>query len=266
MDYVDQSTTNDNKKKEQFNNTYRSVDVLIVDDIQFLPGKSGKPGTQEKFFNIFNQLLLSGKQIVLTSDKPTKDLKDIDNRLASRFVAGLNVEIRPPDLDLRKDIIRFKSKIENINLSDDIINYIAKCVTKSVRELEGTLIKIVAETLLGNRPLSLDLVKEIITGLASTPSPITMNEIIDKVCIQYNIKPELLETKTRKKEISLARQMSMYLIRKHTQLSLQTIGSRFGGRDHTTVIHSCVSIENYLATDSKVQEEFEILENIIKNR
>ena len=263
MDFVEQAISNDNKKKADFNNIYRNVDILIVDDIQFL---SGKKETQNKFFHIFNTLHLEGKQIILTADRSPKDIKDIDDRLLSRFIAGLNVEIRQPDLRLRKEIIKKKSSDEGITLSEEIIEYVAKNVTKSVREIEGTLIKLIAMTIFDNKPLTLELVTEVVTGLASEQKPLTVEDIKAKVGLFYGIQIEAMESKSRKYEIALSRQMAMYFSRKLTDEPLKTIGQSFGGRDHSTVLHSCKSIENYLATDKKVRTDCETLEAFFNER
>jgi chromosomal replication initiator protein len=256
-----QSFGKDKNIKNMFNEKYRNIDVLIVDDIQFFRGKA----TQEEFVQIFNSLLLKGKQIILTSDRPSNNLKTIDNRLSSRFIAGLNVEIKVPDYKHRKDIIIYKSRAEGMELPEEVVDYIAKNVTTNIREIQGTLVTLFFHATYSSKILTLDFVDEIINKLTSEQSPITLDEIIEKVCMQYNIKAELLESKLRKQEVALARQMAMCLARKHTALSLKTIGERFN-RGHATVIHSCVVIENYLDTDKKVKEEYEILEAIIKNR
>jgi chromosomal replication initiator protein len=261
-EFVAQVTKRDRKLVNDFNDTYRNIDVLIVDDIQFF---AGKKETQDKFFHIFNSLLLEGKQIILTSDKPSADLKAIDNRLSSRFIAGLNVGIKIPDYNHRKDIITYKSRSEGMILSDEIVDYIAKNVTTNIREIQGTLVNISFRTSIGKKTLTLDLVKEVITKLTTEQKPITYEEIVEKVCMQYNLKVELLESKTRKREIVIARQIAMYLARKYTTLSLKTIGERFS-KDHSTAIHSCTTIENYLSIDKKIKEEINILEAIIKNR
>ena len=261
-EFVAEITKKDNKPVNSFNETYRNVDLLIIDDIQFFAGKGA---TQDKFFHIFNSLLLEGKQIILTSDRPSNDLKKIDNRLASRFIAGLNVEIKMPDYKHRKDIIIHKSRIEGMNLSDGIIEYIAKNVTTNIREIQGTLINLSFRTTIGRKDLSLDLVSEVINKLASEKKPTTLEDIIQIVCTHYDIKLNLIESKTRKKEIAFARQMIMYLTRNHTKLSLSSIGDRFN-RDHTTVIHACNSIEKYLTTNKKIKEEFDEIEAKIKEK
>jgi chromosomal replication initiator protein len=263
MDFVDQATSNDNKKKNDFNNLYQNLDFLIVDDIQFLSGKSG---TQDKFFHIFNSLYMEGKQIVLTADKSPKEMKDIDDRLISRFMAGLNIEIRVPDYNHRKSIIKQKSINEGVTLSEEIIDYIARNVTKSVREIEGTLIKLIAIKTLDAKIITLDLVKEVVCGLASAPKPISIEEIKQKVGMHFNVRPEVMESKSRKHEVALSRQMAMYFARKFTTHSLKVIGASFGQRDHSTVLHSCQAVENYLATDRKVKAEFEIMNAILKDR
>lgn len=263
MDFVEQANTNDFKKKSTFNNTYRNVDFLIVDDIQFL---SGKGGTQDKFFHIFNSLFQDGKKIILTSDRAPKEIKDLDDRLISRFIAGLTLEIRVPDYNHRRKIVETKSITEGIQLTDEIINYIAKNVTKSIREIEGTLIKLIAMVTLDRKTLSMELVQEVVKGLASEPKPISINEIKEKVGMHYNIRPALMESKSRKHEIALARQMAMHFARKFTTLPLKTIGAEFGGRDHSTVLHSCQAIDNYLATDKKVRTECNVIESILLNR
>ena len=261
-EFVSQVTKKDNKMLNNFNDTYRNVDLLIVDDIQFL---SGKEATQDKFFHIFNSLLLTGKQIILTSDRPSNDLKKIDNRLSSRFIAGLNIEIKVPDFNHRKNIIIHKSRTEGITLPEDIVDYIAKNVTSNIRELQGTLLNILFRTSYRGKALTTDLVEDVVSKLTTDKKPITLEDIIEIVCMQYNVKTNLLEAKTRKKEIAFARQMVMFLARKHTNLSLQVIADRFN-RIHATVIHACTSIQNIIDTNKKIKEEYEIIEAIIKDK
>jgi chromosomal replication initiator protein len=263
IDFLEQVNSNDFKKKADFNQAYRNVDLLIVDDIQFLSGKSG---TQDKFFHIFNSLYLSGKQIILTADKAPKDIKDIDDRLISRFISGLNIEIGQPDLKLRKDIIRRKSSAEGTILSEEIVEYIAKNVTKSVREIEGILIKLILMTSLDYKPLTLEMVQEVVFGLASEAKPLTVEEIKAKVASYYNVGIELMESKSRKHNIALARQMAMYFSRKLTNASLKAIAKCFGGRNHATVLHSYQVIENYIATDKQVKSEYDALESFFNDR
>ncbi len=252
-----------NKKNSEFISLYRNVDVLIIDDIQFL---SGKEQTQEKLFYTYEALYQEGKQIILTADRAPKDIPDINERLVSRFIAGLTVEIKQPDLKLRTEIIKRKIKDEGINLSDEIIEIIARNVTKSIREIEGTIIKLIAMVTFDKKAITADLVHEVIHGLATEQKPVTINEIKEKVALQYNVKVDIIESKSRKHEVALARQMAIFLARKYTTLSLKSIGDAFGGRDHSTVLHSCQAIQNYLDTDRKIKVEFDILESIINNR
>lgn len=261
MEFVNAIQTN---KTNEFMNHYRSVDVLIVDDIQFFEGKEK---TQDHFFHTFNALHQAGKQIVLTSDRPAKDLKDVDARLLSRFQWGLTADIQAPDLEMRMAILRKKSGDEGIDLPQDVVEFMARRVTKSVRELEGALISLIAKVTLDNREMSLDLAKEVVDGVAgSEPKPITIDDIKLAVSGHYSISVEKIESKSRKHEITLARQMAMYLAKKLTPLSLKSIGSNFGGRDHSTVLHSCQTIDNYLSTDDNIKKSFEILFGKFKNR
>jgi chromosomal replication initiator protein len=246
-----------NNKTNEFVNFYRNVDTLIVDDIQFF---AGKEKTQDNFFHTFNALHQAGKQLVLTSDVSPKELKDVDERLISRFQWGLTVDIQAPDLEMRMAILQRKSEDEGIELPADIIEYIARNVTNSIRELEGTLIGLIAKNTLDRRELNLDLAKEVVLGNSGKEmKPLTIEDIKKFVSDYYKMPVELLESKTRKHEVALARQMAMYLAKQLTQNSLKSIGSSFGGRDHSTVLHSCQTIENYLETDKIVKNAFKTL-------
>jgi chromosomal replication initiator protein len=246
-----------NNKTNDFINFYRSVDVLIVDDIQFF---GGKEKTQDNFFHTFNALHQAGKQLVLTSDKAPKNLQDVDDRLISRFQWGLTADIQAPDYEMRMAILQKKSIDEGLELPGDIIDYIARNVSTSVRELEGILISIIAKVTLDRRELTLDLAREVVHGIAITePKSITIEDIISSVSTYYKLIPDKLISKSRKHEIALARQMAIYISKKLTQNSLKTIGTFFGGRDHSTVLHSCQTIENYISTDPKVKNTFDIL-------
>jgi chromosomal replication initiator protein len=234
-------------KSQEFTNYYRSVDVLIVDDIQFF---ADKEKTQDNFFHTFNALHQSGKQIILTSDVPPKQLRGVDDRLVSRFQWGLTTDMQPPDLETRIAILQKMSSDEGYQLPGDVIDYIARNVTTSVRELEGCLISLLAECSLRNLSLTLDLTREVINGIASVPDPVlTVEQIQQSVCEQLDIPRSLLVGKTRKQEIVFARQVAMFLIRELTGVSLKTIGNHFGGRDHTTVMHAISTIEGQKTRD-----------------
>ena len=241
-----------NGKINEFANFYRSVDILVVDDIQFF---SGKEKTQDNFFHTFNALHQSGKQIILTSDKPPKEIQGVDDRLISRFQWGLTADVQPPDYEMRLAILQRKAADEGTQLPGDVIEYLARNITSSVRELEGCLISLLAKVSLDGRELTLELAREVVKGIATElPSKdISVKSILNAVSEYYDISLALITGKTRKQEVVLARQTAMYIIKQHTQLSLKSIGSHFGGRDHTTVIHSCQMVKNYLDTDSRTQ-------------
>lgn len=246
-----------NNKVNDFNNFYRSVDVLIVDDIQFF-GKKEK--TQDSFFHTFNALYQSGKQLILISDKPPRELIDVDERLISRFQWGLTADIQSPDYEMRVAILQKKSFDEGFELPSEIIEYIARNVKSSVRELEGSLISLIAKVTLDRKELNLALAQEVVHGIAhNEPKPITIDLIKDYVAAYYKLPTEKLASKSRKHEISLARQMAIYLSKKLTQNSLKSIGSHFGNRDHSTILHSCQSIDNYLGNDANVKIAYEAI-------
>lgn len=261
-DYIEFVTSSD-LRKTSFMNTYTKADVLIVDDIQFF---AGKEKTQNQFFHIFNVLMQANKQIILTSDKAPKDIKSIDDRLLSRFIQGLNVEITKPDVAHRRAIIEQKSNADGLSLPDEVVDYIANNVSNSVREIEGVIIKLFAIRALQNTPVSLELTKKVVSGLTTEKSPITINEIKSKVGMFYNVKPALMESNSRKKDAAFARQVAMFFARNLTKLPLKVIGSHFGNRDHTTVLHSCRVIDGYLEVDKKIQSDYEILTDIFNNR
>ncbi len=246
-----------NNKTSEFIQFYRNIDVLIVDDIQFF---GGKEKTQDNFFHTFNALHQAGKQIILTSDRPPRDLSEVDDRLISRFQWGLIVDVQPPDLEMRMAILQKKSADEGFELPNDVVEYIARYVNSSVRELEGALISLIAKVTFDGREMNLDLAKEVVHGIANfEPKPVTTDDIKQLVADYYKLTPEILESKSRKHEITLARQLAMYLSKEFTQLSLKSIGSTFGGRDHSTVMHSCQAIENYLITDRSVKAAYDYL-------
>lgn len=249
-------------KVNEFSSFYRNMDVLIIDDIQFLIGKEK---TQDHFFHIFNTLHQARKQIILSSDKPPKDLKGLDERLISRFQWGLTADIQPPDLETRIAILKRKSGDYGMMISHEIIEYIANHITSNIRELEGCLIKLLANASLNSKDINLDLAKRTVKEIATDRKiNITIENITKIVCSHLNVDENKIRDKTRKKEIVLARQLAMYLSKELTKSSLKTIGLHFGGRDHSTVIHGCSSIENGLQKDNSLKELVSHLRNKIE--
>ncbi|MGA9116990.1 MAG: chromosomal replication initiator protein DnaA [Bacteroidota bacterium] len=248
----------------EFSGFYRSMDILIVDDIQFF---SGKEKTQDNFFHTFNELHHLGKQIVLTSDRPPKELKGLDDRLLSRFQWGLTADIQPPDLETRIAILRKKSEGDEIDLPQDVIECLAASVTSNIRELEGCLISLLAKASLEGRAITVDLAREVLrVVVGDVRSPITIEEIQRVVCEYFGIPEDLVRAKTRKQEIVSARQIAMYLAKELTNCSLKTIGLHFGGRDHSTVIHAYQSVEDQMRLDGKYQATIQQLRRRLQHR
>lgn len=246
----------------EFSNFYKSMDALIIDDIQFLIGKEK---TQDLFFSIFNTLHQSGRQIVLSSDKPPKELKGLNERLVSRFQWGLTADIQPPDLETRIAILKKKSENYGINLSSDILEYIATNIVSNIRELEGCLIKILATSSLNSREINIELAKRIVREIATDRKINISIEFITKtVCEYLQVDENKVREKNRKKEVVLARQLAMFLSKKLTKSSLKTIGLHFGGRDHSTVIHAFNSIEESITTDIQLKETLDAIRNKIE--
>jgi chromosomal replication initiator protein len=233
----------------EFSTFYRSVDLLIVDDIQFL---AGKEKTQDIFFHTFNTLHHLGKQIVLSSDKPPKELKGLNDRLISRFQWGLTADIQPPDLETRIAILMKKSGDDGIELSHDVVEFIATNVTSNIRELEGCLISLLARASLESRPIDLGLARDVVRSIVGeVRTHLTIEEIQRVVCAHMGIPEDLIRAKTRRQEIVNARQIAMYLSKELTNSSLKTIGLHFGGRDHSTVIHAYQTVEDGMKVDPK---------------
>lgn len=245
-----------------FSSFYRSMDVLIIDDIQFLIGKEK---TQDLFFHIFNTLHQSGKQIILSSDKPPKDLKGLDDRLISRFQWGLSADIQPPEFEMRIAILKNKAEDYGMIVSTEILEFIAGSITSNIRELEGCLIKLLANASLNSKEITIDLAKRTVKEIATDRKiNITIDDISKTVCQYLNIAENKIREKTRKKEIVLARQLAMYFSKELTKSSLKTIGLHFGGRDHSTVIHSCTSIEQLRNKDNSMKELIDSIRNKIE--
>ena len=236
----------------QFINFYQYLDVLIVDDVQFF---AKKERTQEIFFQIFNHLHQNGKQIILTCDRAPKDLKNMDERLLSRFKWGLSADLNTPDFDTRVSILENKMYQDGITLNRDVVEYLAHNIDTNVRELEGALISLLAQASLTRKQLDLNLAKQIVKNFVKNSTREISIEYIQKlVCDFYNIPVEAVKSKTRKREIVQARQITMYLAKAFTKNSLKTIGEHFGGRDHTTVIHSCQTVKDLMDTDGIFRE------------
>ena len=231
---------------------YQMMDVLIVDDIQFL---ANRPKTQEIFFNIFNQLHQNGKQVILTSDRPPKDLQDVEKRLISRFKWGLSADLNSPEFDTRINILKTKMAQEKISLSEDEIEFICHHVKNNIRELEGVLISLVARASLNRSKIDLDLIREVVEQFVSTESKeISVENIKKLVAEHFELPLEKLQGTTRKRQIVIARQLSMYLAKNYTTSSLKTIGSNFGGKDHSTVIYSIKAVQDLMDSDSLFKE------------
>jgi chromosomal replication initiator protein len=254
VDFVEAIQTD---KVNEFSNFYRSMDLLVVDDIQFF---AGKEKTQDNFFHTFNTLYQSGKQIVLSSDVPPKELRGLDERLISRFQCGLTADIQPPDLETRIAILQKKSEENSLELPQDVLEFIAANVTSNIRELEGCLISLLARASLDNREINIDLARDVLRVVVNeVRSPITIEQIQKTVCEFFDIPEDLLRAKTRKQEVVVARQVAMFLAKDLTNASLKTIGLHFGGRDHSTVIHAYQAIEDRTKIDSQFRQNTEYL-------
>lgn len=239
-------------KNVTFRNKYRNIDILLIDDIQFI---AGKERTQEEFFHTFNDLYEANKQIIISSDRPPKEIPTLEDRLRSRFEWGLIADIQPPDFETRIAILKKKADIENINISNEVMVYIANKIQSNIRELEGALIRIVAYSSLTNKEISVDLASEALKDIISNKTKqITIELIQDVVASYFNLRPEDFKSKRRTRNVAFPRQIAMYLARKLTDLSLPKIGDEFGGRDHTTVIHAYEKITNDLNKDDGLKE------------
>lgn len=260
--YVNFANAAQNNKISEFTKIYRNLDVLIIDDIQFL---AGKEKTQDNFFHTFNILQQSNKLVVLTSDKPAKELKGVDQRLISRFNSGVTVNINTPDFETRRDILKYKSRSDGYDISNDILELLAQTITNSIRELEGAYISLIAHSTFNNKPLTLELAKEVINNIYNIKEKvITIESIKNIVSNHFNIPVEQLESKSRKHQITLSRQFAMYFAKKLLKSPLKTIGEAFGNRDHTTVLHSIQTIENYLKYDRVARKSYEVIYSNLK--
>ncbi|SFD18826.1 chromosomal replication initiator protein DnaA [Clostridium uliginosum] len=239
-------------KNEEFRNKYRNVDVLLIDDIQFI---AGKERTQEEFFHTFNELHDANKQIILSSDRPPKEIPTLEDRLRSRFEWGLIADIQVPDFETRMAILKKKADVENLNVANEVMGYIATKIKSNIRELEGALIRIIAYSSLTNREVTVDLASEALKDIISKKQGkhVTIDSIQDIVANYFNLKVEELKSQRRTRNVAYPRQIAMYLTRKLTDMSLPKIGEEFGGRDHTTVIHAYEKISENLKSDESLQ-------------
>jgi len=244
-------------------NFYQSIDLLIVDDIQFLANKTK---TQEIFFNIFNHLHQIGKQIIITSDRAPKSLEGIMDRLISRFKWGLSADLQSPDFETRMAILSSKMDDEGVKLIDqNVMEFISYNVKDNVRELEGVLVSLIAQSSLNDKNIDIDLAKHVVQSFVSGVSKeITIDNIKQLVSEHLKVPVDKIQGKTRKREVVMARQLSMYLAKHHTNSSLKAIGDNFGGRDHSTVIYSCKTVEDLIDTDPLVKDALQELEKKVK--
>lgn len=254
-------TANKNNNRPDFINFYQMIDVLIIDDIQFLAGKAG---TQDVFFHIFNHLQQNNKQIVITSDKFPSELQGMEDRLLSRFKWGLAADLQAPDLSTRTSIIREKLYDNGITFPDEVVQYIASNVRNNIRELEGVMNSLMAQSLLNKRAVTLEMAQQIIDRFVrNTVKEVSVEYIINIVCEYFKISPEQLALKTRKRQVVQARQIAMYLAKKYSNTSLAAIGQQCGKKDHATVHHACKTIANQLETDKQFKVMFADIEKKI---
>ncbi|NOZ26080.1 MAG: chromosomal replication initiator protein DnaA [Nitrospirae bacterium] len=249
-------------KMGELKEKYRNVDLLLLDDVQFIANKTQ---TQEEFFHTFNALYEQQKQIVISSDRPPRDISDITDRLKSRFTMGLIADIQLPSVETKMAILFKKAEYQRIKIPQDVAYWLAMKVKSNIRELEGCLIKLAAHSTLTGAPITLDMAKDVLKDfLHDEERPLTVELIQKAVADFYGIRFQELKTKKRTKEIALPRQIAMYLSREHTDLSLNDIGKNFGGKDHATVIYACRQIEKRKSSDESFNRIIESLENKIK--
>ncbi|NSW92031.1 MAG: chromosomal replication initiator protein DnaA [Firmicutes bacterium] len=249
-------------KNEAFRQKYRNIDVLLIDDIQFI---AGKERTQEEFFHTFNALYEANKQIIISSDKPPREIVTLEERLRSRFEWGLQADIQPPDYETRIAILKKKAQLENIYIPDDVYEFIADNIASNIRELEGALIRVIAYSSLVKSEINLDITKEALKDILSAIKTRIINSdiIIEVVSRYFGLKPEDFKSKKRNRDIAFPRQVAMYLCRELTDMSLPQIGNEFGGRDHTTVMHAFSKISENINTNYEVRRTIEELKRNI---
>lgn len=254
-----------NQTMDRFREKYRSCDLLIIDDIQFI---AGKERTQEEFFHTFNALYDAQKQLVISSDCPPKKIPTLEERLRSRFEWGLIADIQPPDLETKIAILKKKADVENVEIPDEVALFIASKIQSNIRALEGCLIKVAAHSTLGKEPVTLELARRVLEDILETKDSgakpdITVELIQEIVANHYHLKIEDMKSATRLRTVAFPRQVAMYLARKLTNLSLPVVGQYFGGKDHTTIMYACQKIESMAQTDAVFQKELKKLEESI---
>lgn len=251
IESVKKNTRND------FIHFYQLIDVLIIDDVQFLSGKSG---TQDVFFHIFNHLHQNGKQVILTSDKAPVDMQDIEQRLLSRFKWGLSAELQSPDYETRVSILKNKLYKDGVEMDDQIVEYVAKHIKSNIRELEGAIISLIAQSSFNKREVTLDLAQQVVEKFVKNTKREVSIDYIQKVVSDYfEMDVSTLQSKTRKRHIVQARQLAMFFAKKFTKASLASIGSLIGKRDHATVLHACKTVDNLAETDKQFRKYIEDL-------
>ncbi|EGV42413.1 chromosomal replication initiator protein DnaA [Bizionia argentinensis JUB59] len=231
---------------------YQIIDILIIDDVQFLSGKSG---TQDVFFHIFNHLHQNGKQVILTSDKAPVDMQDIEQRLLSRFKWGLSAELQTPDFETRVLILKDKLYRDGVEMPEDIIEYVAKHIKSNIRELEGAIISLIAQSSFNKKEITIDLAKQVVEKFVKNTKREVSIDYIQKIVSDYfQMDVDTLQSKTRKRHIVQARQLAMFFAKKYTKASLASIGSQIGKRDHATVLHACKTVNNLSSTDKQFKK------------
>lgn len=251
-----------NNTVNDFIHFYQSIDVLLIDDIHEL---SGKTGTQNVFFHIFNHLHQNGKQLVITCDRPPKDIVGIDDRLLTRFKWGLTAEMEKPNYALRVAILESKIKRDGLTFSNDVIEYIARNATENVRDLEGIVVSLMAHSVIYEKEVDLELAMKVVSNAIKVlERQISIELIEEEVCKYFDIEPEIIHSKSKKQEISQARQIAMYLSRKYTDKSYSCIGEMIGKRDHATVLHACKTVGNWIETDKKFRSCIQEIEQLIQ--
>ncbi len=251
-----------NGNRNDFINFYQIIDVLIIDDVHEF---AGKEGTQNVFFQIFNHLHQSGKQLIITSDKPPIEMQGLEQRLLSRFKWGLAADIQIPDFETRVKILKHKIYNSGIELSDEIVEYIASHLTTTIRDLEGAMVSLLAQSTLNKKEITLELAKQIVDKFVkNTKREISIDYIQKVVCDYFDMQVDVLRSKTRKREIVQARQIAMYFAKTMTKTSLTSIGSQIGGKDHATVLHSCKTVNNLIETDKRFRVYIDEIEKKLK--